>query len=165
MTDPPASAEAPAPNDASARRIAPHLREGEVLLAACTTVIVAGGSGVRGPAGPTAVGVAIGNRLGRLGAVTGGAGSLAASIPGGVTGPVLGITDARVGLWGGLTSGHDGELWSVPRAQVVGVERRPRLQLLARYRLHFTDGSSAALMTARQRTVRQLQGLLGTAGG
>ncbi|MBE8477071.1 hypothetical protein [Streptomyces justiciae] len=49
----------------------------------------------------------------------------------------------------------------MPRAWVVRVERRPRLQLPARFRLHYADGSWLAFMTARRGTVEGFQALIG----
>ncbi|MFF8864510.1 hypothetical protein ACF08B_20890 [Streptomyces sp. NPDC015139] len=40
------------------------------------------------------------------------------------------------------------------------VERRPRTQLMARFRLHFTDGSWLAFLTMR-RTIEQFRELIG----
>ncbi|MCW8375652.1 hypothetical protein [Streptomyces justiciae] len=94
-----------------------------------------------------------------VGATSGGAGSIAASMPQ-TSGSalVLRVTDQRVGLVGQ----RDGiPVWEVPRAWVVRVERRPRLQLLARFRLHYADGSWLAFMTARRRTVEGFQALIG----
>ncbi|GEM_PF-6769078 len=52
-------------------------------------------------------------------------------------------------------------LWDVERRQLGGVEPRPRLQMMARFWLHFADDSAVALLTARQRTVDALAEELG----
>jgi len=90
-----------------------------------------------------------------VGATSGGAGSMPQTSGSAL---VLRVTDQRVGLVGQ----RDGiPVWEVPRAWVVRVERRPRLQLLARFRLHYADGSWLAFMTARRRTVEGFQALIG----
>jgi hypothetical protein len=38
----------------------------------------------------------------------------------------------------------------------------PRLQLLAKFRLHFADGSTVAVMTARRRNIEALSSVLGS---
>ncbi len=153
-------------NDGYARRVQPFLGPDEELEAAENVVCVATGRGVHARA-PGAGGVglrvggALGDRLGRVGAVTGAPESVARSIPYRPGGLVLGVTQARVGLWTGLTLGAPAEVWSAPREVVAMVERRPRRQLLARFRLHFADESSAAFMTPKRKTIERLGDLLG----
>jgi len=118
-------------NDGYARRVQPFLGPEEELEAAENVVCVATGRGVHARA-PGAGGVglrvggALGDRLGRVGAVTGAPESVARSIPYRPGGLVLGVTQARVGLWTGLTLGAPAEVWSAPREIVARVERRPR---------------------------------------
>lgn len=142
-------------NEGYAGRVRPFLQEGEEIVAAENVVCVATGVGAAG-----GVGGALGNRLGRVGAVTGEPDSIARSIPYQDGGLALGVTDRRVGLWSGPAMGQPAELWSAPRDVVARVERRSRLQMLARFRLHFVDGSSAAFMTPRRATIERLAELL-----
>lgn len=144
-------------NEIYAARVHPFLQEGEQIETAENVVCVATGRGVvRGPSG------FIGDRLGRMGAVSGEPGSIARSIPYHDGGIMLGVTDRRVGLWSGPAMGEPAELWSAPRDVVARVERRPRRQMLARFRLHFADGSSTAFLTPRRATVDRLADLLGS---
>ncbi|HEX4109314.1 MAG TPA: hypothetical protein VHX88_14350 [Solirubrobacteraceae bacterium] len=101
-------------------------------------------------------------RFARRGGYEGEPGTVAHGIPFRQGGHLLVVTDRRVGLWRGPSQHRTGVLWSVPRDQLAGVERRPRLQFMSRFRLHFSDGSWAALMTFRGRNVRRLAELLGT---
>ena len=55
--------------------------------------------------------------------------------------------------------------WQAPRSDVIRAERRPRLQIMARFQLHFADGSSLALMTMRRRTIDSLAAALEGAPG
>ena len=71
---------------------------------------------------------------------------------------LLRVTDQGVGLVRSL----DGTpVWEVPRSWVTRVERRPRTQLMARFRLHFADGSWLAFLTMRRRTIEQFRELIG----
>ncbi|WP_225094637.1 hypothetical protein [Streptomyces sp. CoH27] len=93
-----------------------------------------------------------------IGAQSGGAGSIAAGMPGASGALLLRVTDQRVGLVRPL----DGTpVWEVPRAWVARVERRPRTQLMARFRLHYADGSWLAFLTMRRRTIEQFRSLIG----
>ncbi|MFJ3337171.1 hypothetical protein [Streptomyces sp. NPDC086766] len=93
-----------------------------------------------------------------VGAQSGGHGSVAAGVPGTSGALLLRVTDQRVGLVHPL----DGTpVWEVPRAWVARVERRPRLQLMARFRLHFADGSWLALLTMRRRTIERFRSVIG----
>lgn len=139
-------------------RVAPFTRPGETLELVAPVVCVATASGVKipGAAGAAAAaGGAAGNRLGRMGAVRGGPDGIARSIPyqPNVT---LGIFDHRVGLYTISAKDRPAELWTAPRAVLARVERRPRLQMLRRIRLHFSDGSSAALMVPSRAIIDQL---------
>ncbi len=148
-------------------RVEPFLQENEEIEAAENVVCVATAVGVhaRGVPGVPGVGLrvgsALGDRLGRVGAVKGEPDSIARSIPHQRGGLVLGVTDRRVGLWSGPAMGQAAELWSAPREVVARVERRPRAQLLARFRLHFADGSTAAFMTPKRASIEHLADLLG----
>lgn len=137
--------------------VLPYLPPAEQLVVATNAVVPAASKGVS-----FNLGGMIGNRLARLGAISGDKDSIAAGIPTSQSSVVLAVTGSRVGLWGSLDGKQNGELWSVARTHVAGVRRRPRLQLLAKYRLHFDDGSSAALMTPQAHTVEVLQEVLGT---
>ncbi|MFB7511289.1 hypothetical protein [Streptomyces broussonetiae] len=93
-----------------------------------------------------------------IGAQSAGAGSIAAGMPRTSGALLLRVTDQRVGLVKPL----DGTpVWEVPRAWVTRVERRPRTQLMARFRLHFADGSWLAFLTMRRRTLEQFRSLIG----
>jgi hypothetical protein len=50
--------------------------------------------------------------------------------------------------------------WAVPRQYVVRVERRPRFQMMARFRLHFADGSYVGLYTLHRRSIEAFAALL-----
>jgi hypothetical protein len=143
------------------RTIEPQLTPDERLLDVAVIQPVAG---VRGSVGPSAVMAEALVR--RVGAMGGGTASLAdrfpAERPFGVLQRVLWVSDRRVGFTGSRGSREPGVLlWSVPRAWVVRVERRPRVQAMARFRLHFADGSFVAALTMRRRTVESLADLLG----
>ncbi|MEU8517605.1 hypothetical protein AB0C76_39425 [Kitasatospora sp. NPDC048722] len=140
--------------------VEPLLGPGEALLDVAKVVPVAG-VGALG-ADP----VPFGSALARIGAVAGGGGSMAAAFP---TETALGkaglltVTDRRVAF---VEAGPDLRkpgrlLWAAPRARVARAERRPRTQAMARFRLHFADGSSVAMMTMRRRTIESLAVHLG----
>ncbi|MFD7706740.1 hypothetical protein ACFV6E_10585 [Streptomyces sp. NPDC059785] len=97
------------------------------------------------------LGGALGDRLVQsVGAASGGAGSIAAGLPATSGALLMRVTDQRVGLVRHL----DGTpVWEVPRDWVARVERRPRLQAMARFRVHYADGSWLAFLTARRRTI------------
>ena len=93
-----------------------------------------------------------------VGAASGGAGSIAAQMPGTSGALLMRVTDQRVGLVRHL----DGTpVWEVPRTWVARVERRPRVQLMARFRLHYADGSWLAFFTMHRRTVEAFKGVIG----
>ncbi|WP_432028774.1 hypothetical protein [Streptomyces sp. 1222.5] len=125
-----------------------RLAPGERLLA-YGSVVSAKGVGV---------GVVVANRLvNSVGAQAGEAGSIAAQMPRTSGALLLRVTDQRLGLVRPL----DGTpVWEVQRAWVTRVERRPRTQLMARFRLHFADGSWLAFLTMR-RTIEQFRELIG----
>ncbi|WP_055490526.1 hypothetical protein [Streptomyces sp. TP-A0356] len=92
-----------------------------------------------------------------VGAASGGAGSIASGMPGTSGALLMRVTDQRVGLVRHL----DGTpVWEIPRAWAARVERRPRLQLMARFRLHYADGSWLAFLTMRRRTIETFQGVI-----
>jgi hypothetical protein len=140
---------------------APFLEPGERILDVASIVPARGARGVGLGASRAA-----GEAIAQAGAVKGGQGSIADSFPHGLPQAwtrLLCATDRRL-LFLLVSPGTHREaqvIWQVPRSAVVGVERRPRLQLMARFRLHFTDGSSAAVMTFRRRTIDSLAGALG----
>jgi hypothetical protein len=143
------------------RTIAPQLTPDERLLDVAVIQPVAGVRGSVEPAGVMAETLVL-----RVGAMGGGTTSLAdrfpAERPFGVSQRVLWVSDRRVGLTGTRGGREPGALlWAVPRAWVVRVERRPRVQTMTRFRLHFADGSFVAALTMRRRTVESLADLLG----
>ena len=145
-------------NEGYRKLVADHLRGGEELLVATNAVPAKGARGVS----VNPIGAAIGNTIARAGSVKGEKDGIAAGIPSsGGSAVILAVTDGRVGIW---KLDGSGELWSVDRTDVAGVEKTRRLQLLARYRLHFTDGSSAAVMTPSAKSIDALQDALGVAG-
>ncbi|MFD4656032.1 hypothetical protein ACFWP2_10420 [Kitasatospora sp. NPDC058444] len=142
------------------RAVEPLLEPGERLLDVATVVPVAGARGVGDGAGAR-----VGNTLGRLGAVSGQSGSLASGFPtttGEVRTRLLAVTDRRTAFVTALDVRKAGRLlWHAPRQAVLRVERRPRLQAMARFRLHFADGSAVSLYTMRRRTIEALADHLG----
>ncbi|MGE7439048.1 MULTISPECIES: hypothetical protein [Kitasatospora] len=140
--------------------VEPLLEPGEALLDVAKVIPVAGVKAV-GPA-PAALGTA----LARVGAVSGGGASMASTFPteaGLGKAGLLTVTDRRVAF---IAAGpHVREpgrlLWDAPRALIGRTERRPRMQAMARFRLHFADGSAVAMMTMRRRTVESLADHLG----
>jgi hypothetical protein len=150
----------------------PTLEQGERLLDIAVIQPARGatsaGLGLAGLAGEAIAGI---------GAVTGREGSLANGFPANPPGAwyrllcvidrrVLfiltppGYTEARAAK-GASTSPR--LLWQVSRSSVAGIERRPRRQLMARFRIHLVDGSSASVMTMRRRTIESLSSVLGAA--
>ncbi|MEU1287900.1 hypothetical protein [Kitasatospora sp. NPDC005856] len=140
--------------------VEPLLEPGEHLLDVATVVPVAGARGVGDGAGAR-----VGNKLGQLGAVSGQSGSLASGFPattGEVRTRLLAVTDRRTAFVTALDVRKAGRLlWHAPRHAVLRVERRPRLQAMARFRLHFADGSAVSLYTMRRRTIESLADHLG----
>jgi hypothetical protein len=131
-----------------------QLAPGEHLLSYAIVVPVKNARGVS-----VNIGGMVGNALARnVGAQGGGHGSIAASCPDVSRGLVMRVTDQRVGL----VNGVDGTpVWEIPRNWVVRVERRPRLQLMARFRVHYADGSWLAFMTFRRRNIESFRAVLG----
>ena len=96
--------------------------------------------------------------MNQVGAQGGKAGSIASQLPGTSGALLLRVTDQRVGLVKPL----DGTpVWEVPRTWVARIERRPRLQLMARFRVHYADGSWLAFLTMRRRNIERFRALLG----
>ncbi|MFF1377497.1 hypothetical protein [Streptomyces sp. NPDC058308] len=126
-----------------------QLAPGERLLAHGIVVPVKSAEGIKVKPG------VIGGRLGdhlmhRFGAESGDAMSIAAAMPPTSGALLMRVTDQRVGLVRHL----DGTpVWEIPRTWAAQVERRPRLQLMARFRVHYADGSWLAFLTARRRTI------------
>jgi hypothetical protein len=136
-----------------------HLEPGEQLLdiAVVQPLRGAGGVGVTG---------LVGSAIASIGAVKGGKGTIADGFPQDL--PVgtnlLTVTDRRVLLLYAGPAGKSAQLfWQAPRSAVLDVERRPRLQVMAKFRLHFEDGSSVSILTMRRRSVDSVANVLGTA--
>jgi hypothetical protein len=136
-----------------------HLEPGEQLLdiAVVQPLRGAGGVGVTG---------LIGSAIASIGAVKGGKGTIADGFPHDL--PVgtnmLTVTDRRVLLlYAGPARKAAQLFWQSPRSAVLQVERRPRLQVMAKFRLHFEDGSSVSILTMRRRSIDSLAGVLGSA--
>jgi hypothetical protein len=153
--------------------VTPHLRPSEQVLEVVMPVVpVRGGRGARlpvagaAPAAAAGIGGLAGNRLAQIGAVKGGKGSIADTFPHHLPpGKALCATNQRLLFLLVNRARKTAQLmWEVPRELVRGVERRPRLQLLARFRLHFTDGSSVAIMTPHRRDIEALAVSLGRCG-
>ncbi|MFI0262288.1 hypothetical protein ACH4OW_24975 [Streptomyces sp. NPDC017056] len=138
----------------------PLLATGERLLDIAPVVPVSGVKGVGGVPG-----AGVGNALARVGGVGGNAEGLARQLPtespAGFIRKLLWVSDARVGLTAADPHGNGQLLWAVSREQVAAVRRSPRLQLMARFRLHFADGSFLAFMTMRRRNTEALAGAVG----
>lgn len=144
-------------HESYAERVRPFLQDGEQIETAENVVCVATAHGAVG-----GLKGFLGDRLARIGAVSGERDSTARSIPYQDGGIMLGVTNRRVGLWSGPAMGEPAELWSAPRNVVARVERRPRRQIFARFRLHFADGSTTAFLTPKRATVDRLADLLGS---
>jgi len=138
--------------------IVPLLEPGESLLDAAVIQPTAGvqADGVYGP---------VATRIARTGAVRGGDRSMARGFPivsSATEQMVLGVTDRRVTVQLVPVDRSGAQpLWVLPRSAVVGVERRRRSQLMAKFRLHFADGSSVSIMTMRRGTIESLADHLG----
>ncbi|GGV09981.1 hypothetical protein GCM10010260_55650 [Streptomyces filipinensis] len=131
-----------------------QLAPGERLLGYGTVVPAKSAKGI----GPNITQSLANDLVNSVGAQSGGAGSIAAQMPGTSGALLLRVTDQRVGLVRPL----DGTpVWEVPRAWVIRVERRPRTQLMARFRVHYADGSWLAFLTMRRRTIEQFRSLIG----
>lgn len=131
-----------------------QLAPGERLLGYGSVVPAKSAKGI----GLNVGGVIANQFVNSVGAQSGAAGSIAAGMPDTSGALLLRVTDQRVGLVRPL----DGTpVWEVPRAWVVRVERRPRTQLMARFRLHYADGSWLAFLTMRRRTIERFRSLIG----
>ena len=151
-------------------RIDPALEPGEQLLDVAVIYPTRGLQAV----GISAVTRAAAEAIAEIGAVKGQTGSIAHTFPTSRPGYIntLAVTDKRV-LILRTQPGHSAArvakgltmkpevIWQVPRSYVTGVESRPRLQLLAKFRLHFADSSSVSVMTLRRRTIEALAMVLG----
>lgn len=106
-----------------------------------------------------------GSALAQLGAVKGGQGSIAEAFPHPLPQAatrLLCVTDQRLLLLVSTPARKSAELaWQLPRSLLTRIERRLRLQLLAKFRLHFADGSSVSILTTRRRNVESLARALG----
>ena len=151
--------------------VEPMLQPGEQLLDIAVVVPTKGARNV-GLGATRAVAEAIAG----IGAVKGGPGSIADAFPSTQEGwyHLLCVTDRRVFLVLSPPGHSEARVakglsspprlaWQVARASVVGVERRPRLQLMAKFRVRFVDGSSVSVLTMRRRTLDSLAGILGDA--
>ena len=120
---------------------------------------------LRGAGGVGVTGL-IGSAIASIGAVKGGKGTIADSFPHDL--PVgtnmLTLTDKRVLVLHAGPARKSAQLfWQAPRSAVLDVERRPRLQVMAKFRLHFEDGSSVSILTMRRRSIDSLTSILGSA--
>jgi hypothetical protein len=137
--------------------VSPHLEPGEQLLDIAVVQPLRGAGGV----GVTGV---IGSAIASIGAVKGGKGTTADSFPHDlpVGTSMLTVTDRRVLLLYAGPARKSAQLfWQARRSAVLDVERRPRLQVMAKFRLHFEDGSSVSVLTMRRRSVDSLARALG----
>jgi hypothetical protein len=133
------------------------LAPGEQLIGYGIVVPTKSAKGVKFRGGR--LGGALGDHIAQnVGSVSGGADSVAGGLPKTEGALLLRITDQRVGL----VRPMDGTpVYEIPRTWVARVERRPRLQLMARFRLHYADGSWLAFYTMRRRTIEEFQARLG----
>ncbi|MET8689215.1 hypothetical protein ABZV77_33915 [Streptomyces sp. NPDC004732] len=138
-----------------------QLAPGEQLLAYGIVVPVKSAEGIKMKHGKA--GGMLGDHLmQRYGAQSGGAQSIAAAMPPTSGALLMRVTDQRVGL----VRHMDGTpVWEIPRTWAAHVERRPRLQLMARFRLHYADGSWLAFLTARRRTIEAFTTALNSTDG
>lgn len=125
------------------------VRDSERVRAVAAVVPVVGATGVT-PRGIAGVGAKVATNITRAGSVKGG--GLAATFP--VTRNnqplMMALTDQRM-----VVCGHDEKepgvpkelVWECPRGAIARVERKMRTGIMARFRLHFVDGSSVALLT------------------
>jgi hypothetical protein len=130
-----------------------QLAAGEQLLSYGVVVPAKSAQGMKltRPGPLSGIGGEFGDRLVQnIGAASAAAGSIAATMPPSSGALLLRVTDQRVGLVHPL---NGTPVWEVPRSWAARVERRPRLQLMARFRLHYADGSWLAFLTARRRTI------------
>ena len=137
----------------------------EELVSVDHVVPAAGARGMRagGPGG--AVGARIGDAIGRRGAVKGDAGSLAEGVPVSDEALLLVVSDRRLTLWVQTPDAQVGQLvWEAPRDAVARVERKRRYQIMAKFVLHFDDGSAVTFMTMRRATIDRLSAHLDGAG-
>jgi hypothetical protein len=93
-----------------------------------------------------------------IGAESGGTGSIASGMPRTSGALLMRVTDRRVGL---LHHQNGTPVWEIPRTWVARVERRPRLQLMARFRMHYADGSWLAFLTLSRRATERFKAVLG----
>jgi hypothetical protein len=138
--------------------VTPLLEPGEQLpdIAVVQPLRGAGGVGVTG---------VIGSAIASVGAVKGGKGSIADSFPHDLPlgTSMLTVTDRRVlFLYADPARKSAQLLWQAPRSAVLDVERRLRLQVMAKFRLHFEDGSSVSVLTMRRRSIDSLASVLGS---
>ena len=137
---------------------AAYLVPGETLLDIANVQPLRGIGG--GSSGLTQV---VGSAIAEIGAVKGGKGTIADGFPHDL--PIgyklICVTDKRVLFLYTATLKTAQLLWEAPRSSVIEVERRPRLQLMAKFRLHFQDGSAVSILTMRRGTIDSLAGVLG----
>jgi hypothetical protein len=133
------------------RLATPHLEPGEQLLDIAVVQPLRGAGGV----GVTGV---IGSAIASIGAVKGGTGTIADGFPHDLPlgTNMLTVTDRRVlFLYADPARKSAQLLWQSPRSAVLDVERRPRLQVMAKFRMHFQDGSSVSVLTMRRIRVEE----------
>jgi len=142
-----------------------RLEPAEEPESADIVVPAAGAKGVRagGPGG--GIGAAIGDSIGRRGAVKGEQGSLASGVPVSGDAFLLALSDRRLTLWHQHEPALGDLAWEAPRDAVERVERKRRYQLMAKFVLHFTDGSAVTFMTMRRATIDRLSSALGGDAG
>ena len=138
----------------------PYLEQGEQVLDIAFVVPTRGAHGAG-----AGLARAVGEQVGQIGAVTGEKGSIADGFPHHLpqaSTRLLCATDKRLlFLLADPARTKAQATWQVPRDWVRGVQRLPRLQLMARFRVHFTDGSSVSVLTTRRGTIDSLAGCLG----
>lgn len=143
------------------RLVLPQLKDGESLLYLAN----ANPAKAVTPLGLPGLGTELGMSMGKAGAVKGEADSIAASVPQRL--PVgylrlLCVTTKRlIFLIVDPARKHSKPLWSTSRAQVAGVEKKPRLHVMAKFTVHFIDGSAVSFMTFRKKTILNLAEILG----
>ena len=104
----------------------------------------------------------IGEALARRGAVGGDVGSMARSLPANGEAHILVLAERRLLLFTQDRGHPTSPAWEAPREALSRVDRLPRLQLLAKLRLRFADGSAAKFLVWSGRTTKRLQEELGS---
>ena len=141
--------------------ISPHLKRGETIR------YIASAKPVKAitPVGLSGLGAEIGTAIAKAGAVKGGSDTIAASLPQQL--PLgrlclLCVTDQRLLFLVADPARKKAELlWSLSTSEITGIDKKLRLQIMAKFAVHFTDNSAVSFATFRKRTIQGLAQQLG----